>query len=76
MLNTLVNSGMAHEVVFKAHNGDLVKLEYQHTYNRRSKDEMKTTTTEQRPDIVVSIKSQMGLLLHISMMQNTECKMM
>lgn len=63
MLNTLVNSGMAHEVVFKAHNGDLVKLEYQHTYNRRSKDEMKTTTTEQRPDIVVSIKKSDGFTL-------------
>lgn len=63
MLDTLVNSGMTHEVVFKAHNGDLVKLEYQHTYNRRSKDEMKTTTTEQRPDIVVSIKKSDGFTL-------------
>ncbi len=63
MLDTLVNSGMTHEVVFKAHNGDLVKLEYQHTYNRRSKDEMRTTTTEQRPDIVVSIKKSDGFTL-------------
>lgn len=63
MLDTLVNSGMAHEVIFKAHNGDLVKLEYQHTYNRRSKDNMKTTTTEQRPDIVVSIKKSDGFTL-------------
>lgn len=63
MLDTLLNSGMTHEVVFKADNGDFVKLEYQHTYNRRSKDEMKTTTTEQRPDIVVSIKKSDGFTL-------------
>ncbi|WP_302292936.1 DUF2357 domain-containing protein [Leyella stercorea] len=63
MLDTLLNSGMTHEVVFKADNGDFVKLEYQHTYNRRSKDEMKTTTTEQRPDIIVSIKKSDGFTL-------------
>lgn len=63
MLDTLLNSGMTHEVVFKADNGDFVKLEYQHTYNRRSKDEMKTTTTEQRQDIVVSIKKSDGFTL-------------
>lgn len=63
MLNTFINSGMTHEVTFKAENGDEVKLEYQHTYNRRSKDDMKTTTTEQRPDIVVSIKKPDGFTL-------------
>ena len=63
MIDTFVNSGMTHEVVFKADNGDEVKLEYQHTYNRRSKDEMKTTTTEQRPDIVVSIRKPDGFTL-------------
>ena len=31
MIDTFVNSGMTHEVVFKADNGDEVKLEYQHT---------------------------------------------
>ena len=56
MLDTLVNSGMTHEVVFKAHNGDLVKLEYQHTYNRRSKDEKKNTKKEQRQEKVDTIK--------------------
>lgn len=63
MIDTFTQSGMTHEVIFKADNGDEVKLEYQHTYNRRSKDEMKTTTTEQRPDIVVSIKKPDGFTL-------------
>lgn len=63
MLDTFVGSGVTHEVVFRADSGDEVKLEYQHTYNRRSKDEMKTTTTEQRPDIVVSIKKPDGFTL-------------
>ena len=39
------------------------KNEMLNTYNRRSKDEMKTTTTEQRPDIVVSIKKSDGFTL-------------
>lgn len=63
MLDSFVNTGLTHEVVFKAHNDDEVKLEYQHTYNRRSKDGMKSTTTEQRPDIVVSIKKPDGFTL-------------
>jgi len=52
MINTFFDSQMQHDIKFDAPNGDCVSLQYQHTYNRRSK-EMKTTTTEQRPDIVV-----------------------
>lgn len=63
MLNTIVRSGMTHVVTFKPENGDIIKLEYQHTYNRRSKDNMKTTTTEQRPDIVVSVTKPYGFVL-------------
>ena len=63
MLNTMVKSEMTHVVEFdnKA-NGDVVRLEYQHTYNRSTK-EFNTTTTEQRPDIVVTIRKTDGFVL-------------
>ena len=63
MLNTMVKSEMTHVVEFdnKA-NGDVVRLEYQHTYNRSTK-EFKTTTTEQRPDIVVTMRKTDGFVL-------------
>ena len=49
MIDTLQKSGITHVVEFdNTTNGDIIRLEYQHTYNRRSKD-VKTTTTEQRP---------------------------
>lgn len=63
MLNTMLKSEMSHSVEFiNSSNGDVVRLEYQHTYNRSSK-EFKTTTTEQRPDIVVTIKKPDGFVL-------------
>ncbi len=63
MLDTFTQSELSHAIVFHADNGDKVKLEYQHTYNRRSEDSFKTTTTEQRPDIVVSITKPDGFVL-------------
>lgn len=63
MLNTMLKSEMSHSVEFiNTKNGDVIRLEYQHTYNRRSK-EFKTTTTEQRPDIVVTITKPDGFVL-------------
>lgn len=63
MLNTMVKSEMTHVIEFdNTANGDLVRLEYQHTYNRSTK-EFKTTTTEQRPDIVVTIQKTNGFVL-------------
>lgn len=63
MINIMQKSGMAHVVEFdNVYNGDIIRLEYQHTYNRRSK-EFKTTTTEQRPDIVLTIKKPDGFIL-------------
>lgn len=63
MLNTMLKSEMSHSVEFiNPSNGDVIRLEYQHTYNRSSK-EFKTTTTEQRPDIVVTIKKPDGFVL-------------
>lgn len=48
-----------------AHKGDVVTLHYQHTFNRSSgKDEygmgINTATTEQRPDIVLNIRTASG----------------
>jgi hypothetical protein len=48
-----------------AHEGDVVTLHYQHTFNRTSgKDEyspgINTATTEQRPDIVLNIRKSTG----------------
>lgn len=48
-----------------AHEGDVVTLHYQHTFNRTSgKDEysmgINTATTEQRPDIVLNIRKASG----------------
>ena len=63
MINTMQKSEMTHAVEFdNISNGDVVRLEYQHTYNRKSKD-VRTTTTEQRPDIVVTIRKPDGFVL-------------
>ena len=63
MLNTMVKSEMTHIIEFdNLQNGDIVRLEYQHTYNRNTK-EFNTTTTEQRPDIVVTIRKPDGFVL-------------
>lgn len=49
----------------KAHEGDVVTIHYQHTFNRSSgHDEynmgINTATTEQRPDIVLNIRKESG----------------
>ena len=63
MLNTMLKSEMSHMVEFvNPTNGDIIRLEYQHTYNRSSKV-FKTTTTEQRPDIVLTITKPDGFVL-------------
>ena len=63
MLNTIVKSGMTHVVEFdNVLNGDVIRLEYQHTYNRRS-GRYNTSTTEQRPDIVVTVKKKNQFVL-------------
>lgn len=63
MLDTFAKSELSHIILFHADNGDMVRLEYQHTYNRRSEDSFMTTTTEQRPDIVLSITKPDGFVL-------------
>lgn len=53
MLNPFNDSNIEHKVRYY-HNGNIIELCYQHTYNRRS-GEIHTATTEQRPDIVLNI---------------------
>ncbi len=56
------NSTFANQL--RAHTGDVVELVYQHTYNRsggkNGNDEIRTATTEQRPDIVLNIRKANG----------------
>ena len=52
----------------KAHEGDVVTLHYQHTFNRTSGNKeggmgINTATTEQRPDIVLNIRKESGEVL-------------
>ncbi len=49
----------------RAHAGDVITLHYQHTFIRTQKDNMdiRTATTEQRPDIVLNIRKASGEIL-------------
>ena len=62
MLVSLAQSDVNHIVEFDAPNGDIVRLEYQHTYNRSS-SETRSVTTEQRPDIQITITKPDGFVL-------------
>lgn len=53
------------KALLKAHEGDIVTLHYQHTFNRKSGNDkygmgINTATTEQRPDIVLNIRKASG----------------
>lgn len=54
MLEPFSDSTAEHTVTY-FHGGDEVKLHYQHTFNRKS-GELHTATTDNRPDIVLTIK--------------------
>lgn len=70
LLNPFTDSTLEHIVEFQypdtdVHNGDIVTLHYQHTFNRTQYDgySVGTATTEQRPDIVLNIKKASGDIL-------------
>ena len=53
------------KAMLNAHEGDIVTLHYQHTFNRKSGNDkygmgINTATTEQRPDIVLNIRKASG----------------
>lgn len=69
LLNPFTDSTLEHIVEYhypstaSGHDGDVVTLHYQHTFNRtENKDGLyiRTATTEQRPDIVLNIRKSNG----------------
>ncbi len=72
LLNPFTDSTLEHIVEFHypsattGHEGDVVSLHYQHTFNRTKNDDglnIRTATTEQRPDIVLNIKKSDGKIV-------------
>jgi hypothetical protein len=61
MLNPFSDSNLEHKSVF-VNGDDVIELVYQHTYNRNS-GEIHTATTDNRPDIVLTIKKNDGFEL-------------
>ena len=56
------------KAMLAAHEGDVVMLHYQHTFNRTSENDeygmgVNTATTEQRPDIVLNIRKSSGEMM-------------
>ena len=49
----------------RSHQGDIVTLHYQHTFNRTHEDDYQihTATTEQRPDIVLNVRKASGEII-------------
>ena len=62
MIEPFSDSTAEHTVVYFLPSGDEVHLKYQHTYNRIS-GEIHTATTENRPDIVLTIRKPDGFEL-------------
>ena len=61
MIEPFTNNIQEH-IVFYHYGDDIVKLHYQHTFSRTSGD-VHTVTTENRPDIVLTIQKSNGLEL-------------
>lgn len=62
MLEPFSDSNAKHTVQYFASSGDEVKLQYQHTYDRTS-GEVHTATTDNRPDIVLTVRKPNGFEL-------------
>ena len=54
MLKPFEDNNQEHTVEFHCSDGSMVRLHYQHTYSRRT-GEVHTATTENRPDIVLTV---------------------
>lgn len=61
MLEPFSDSTVEHTVRYR-YGGDEIRLHYQHTYNRKS-GEIHTATTDNRPDIVLTIRKPDGFEL-------------
>lgn len=62
MLKPFEDNNQEHTVFYNCHDGSKARLHYQHTYSRRT-GEVHTATTENRPDIVLTIIKQDGFEL-------------
>jgi hypothetical protein len=63
MIEPFTENKQEHTVFYKAKNSDdIIRLHYQHTYNRSSGD-VHTATTDNRPDIVLTIRKSNGFEL-------------
>lgn len=62
MIEPFTENKQEHTVFYYRENDDVVRLHYQHTYNRSS-GEVHTATTDNRPDIVLTIRKPDGFEL-------------
>lgn len=62
MIEPFSDSTAEHTVQYFLPSGDEVRLHYQHTYNRKS-GEVHTATTDNRPDIVLTVRKPDGFEL-------------
>lgn len=62
MIEPFTENKQEHTVFYYRENDDVVRLHYQHTYNRSSGD-VHTATTDNRPDIVLTIRKPNGFEL-------------
>jgi hypothetical protein len=63
MIEPFTENKQEHTVFYNAKNSDdIIRLHYQHTYNRSSGD-VHTATTDNRPDIVLTIRKSNGFEL-------------
>ena len=62
MIEPFTENKQEHTVFYYRENDDVVRLHYQHTYNRSSGD-VHTATTDNRPDIVLTIRKPDGFEL-------------
>lgn len=62
MIEPFTENKQEHTVFYYRENDDVVRLHYQHTYNRSS-GEVHTATTDNRPDIVLTIHKPDGFEL-------------
>ena len=62
MIEPFTENKQEHTVFYYRENDDVVRLHYQHTYNRSSGD-VHTATTDTRPDIVLTIRKPDGFEL-------------
>ena len=62
MVKPFEDNNQEHTICYHCDNGSMIRLHYQHTYSRRT-GEVHTATTENRPDIVLTVVKPDGFEL-------------